>query len=187
MEATGLLLVDIQNDYFPGGAMEVEGSEAVGVAARRLLDFFRERRGPIVHVQHVSTRRGATFFLPDTPGAEIHTGVRPLGDEPVIVKHYPNCFRETDLLARLQQAGVKTLVIAGMMTHMCIDATARAAADLGFECSVVADACGARSLTLGGRSVAASDVQAAFLAALHGAYGRVIEVDPLLQRLTTRA
>jgi nicotinamidase-related amidase len=167
--------------------MEVEGSEAVGLAARRLLDFFRERRWPIVHVQHVSTRRGATFFLPDTSGVEIHASVRPLEHEPLVVKHFPNGFRETDLLARLQQQGVKALVIAGMMTHMCIDATARSAADLGFECSVVGDACGTRRLTIDERQVAASDVQTAFLAALHGTYGRVIDVDRLLKRLGTRA
>ncbi len=187
MGMTGLLLVDVQNDYFPGGAMEVEGSEAAAAVARHLLDFFRERRWPIVHVQHISLRRGATFFLPETQGAEIHPSVGPLEGEPLIVKHSPNSFRETELLARLQQADLSALVIAGMMTHMCIDATVRAASDLGFECSVVSDACATRDLTIDDRHVAAADVQAAFLAALHGTYGRVIAAERLLKRLAARA
>src|SRR5262245_31704034 len=129
-----LLIVDIQNDYFPGGRMELEGSEAASLRAGELLAAFRERRLPVVHVQHVSLRPTATFFLPDTEGVKIHASVAPVGDETVIQKHFPNGFRETRLLEHLRQAGIQELVIAGMMTHMCIDATTRAAADLGFPC-----------------------------------------------------
>src|SRR5690348_3618557 len=129
---TALLLVDIQNDYFPGGAMEVTGATGAADQASRLLSAFRRRGHPIVHIQHIATRVGATFFLPDTPGAEIHPSVRPTPDELIFQKHFPNSFRETPLAEHLRNAGVSALVIAGMMTHMCIDSTTRAAADLGF-------------------------------------------------------
>lgn len=180
----GLLIIDLQNDYFPGGAMELENSAAAGRLAGRLLAFFRDRRWPVVHLQHLSLRPGATFFRPQTPGVEIHPAVTPTAGEAVIQKHFPNGFRETDLQARLRALGVEELVIAGMMTHMCVDATTRAAVDLGFACRVVQDACATRALTLAGRTVAAADVHAAFLAALNGSYGRVLTAEQALAELT---
>lgn len=170
---TGLLLVDIQNDYFPGGAMEVEGSVAAAGRAAELLSLFREKRLPVFHVRHVSVRPGATFFLPGTFGAEIHETVTPREGEPVTVKNFPNSFRETDLLASLRKAGVTRLVVAGMMTHMCIDSTVRAAFDIGLSTVVVSDACATRTLVLGGESVPAAQVQLAFLAALGAVHAQV--------------
>src|SRR5262245_11598946 len=126
-----LLIVDIQNDYFPGGKMELVGSEPASLRAAELIASFRDRRMPVIHMQHVSLRPGATFFLPDTEGVKIHTHVAPADQELVIQKHFPNSFRDTKLLDHLRQTGVQELVIAGMMTHMCIDATTRAAADHG--------------------------------------------------------
>ncbi|HEY6009177.1 MAG TPA: cysteine hydrolase family protein [Geobacteraceae bacterium] len=170
---TALLLIDFQNDYFPGGRMEVAGSPAASLEARKLLDVFRARALPVIHVQHVAARPGATFFLPGTPGAEIHANVTPLPVEPVVVKHFPNSFRETELLAMLREKGVERLVICGMMTHMCVDATVRAAFDLGFACTVVHDACATRNLVFNGVETPAPQVQAAFLAALAAVYGKV--------------
>ncbi len=137
----GLLLIDIQNDYFPGGALEVAGMEAAAAKAGQLLARFRAGAGPVYLVQHLATRPGATFFLPGTTGAEIHGSVAPVPGEPVITKHFPNSFRETGLLEMLQKDGIDQLIIAGAMSHMCIDATTRAAFDLGFSCTVVEDAC----------------------------------------------
>ncbi len=179
----GLLLIDIQNDYFPGGKMELVGSEAAGQVAGRLLAFFRERRLPVVYIQHLAVRPGATFFVPDTPGAAIHSSVKPLDGEVVIQKHYPNSFRETPLLEQLRQLDVQQLVVAGMMTHMCLDAGVRAATDYGFACRIVQDACATRDLTLDDRTVAAADVHAAFLAALNGTYGRVLAADAAITEL----
>ncbi|HWQ09475.1 MAG TPA: cysteine hydrolase family protein, partial [Holophaga sp.] len=172
-----LLLIDIQNDYFPGGAYEVPGSTAAAQAAARLLAAFRGGRGPVVHVQHHAVRPGSTFFLPGTPGAEIHALVQPQGAEPVVTKHFPNSFRETDLLDTLRKLGVTRLVVAGMMTHMCIDATVRAANDLGFACKVAADACAAPGQALGGIAVPPEHVHAAFLAALSGSYAEVVSAS----------
>lgn len=174
-----LLIVDIQNDYFPGGAMALEGSEQAGERAGALLRAFRQKAKPVVHMQHVSTRPGATFFLPNTRGVEIHASVAPAAGETVIQKSFPNSFRETRLLEHLRQLKVTELVIAGMMTQMCIDTTTRAAADLGFQCFLAHDACATRALSFGGTTVPAAQVQAAFLAALNGLFAKVQSAEQL--------
>ncbi len=164
MEA--LLLVDIQNDYFPGGRMELCGALEAAGCAKALLESFRRRKLPVVHVRHVSTRPGASFFLPGTPGSEIHELAAPLEGERVVIKHFPNSFRDTGLDELLRGLGVSKLVVCGMMTHMCIDTTVRAAFDLGYEVALASDACATRDLKLDARTIPAADVQSAFLAAL---------------------
>jgi len=183
MKKTALLLVDIQNDYFPGGRNPLEGSPQAASEARRLLEAFRLAGLPRVHVQHISTRPGATFFLPDTEGAQIHAEVQPVEGEPVFQKHFPNSFRETALLDYLKDQEIERLVIGGMMTHMCIDATTRAAADLNFECWLVQDACATKTLTFDGLTIAADQVHAAFLAAMRGTYGQVKSADQVLEQM----
>ena len=178
-----LALIDIQNDYFPGGKMELDKSIEASECARLLLNYFRETQRPIVHIQHVAIRPGATFLLPDTEGVKTHVDVMPLEGEVVIQKHFPNSFRETRLLEHLRQNGIDQLVIAGMMTHMCVDATARAATDYGFPCLIAADACATRILTFGNQSVPAAQVHTAFLAALHGSYGQVLTAEEIIRRL----
>ena len=168
-----LIIIDIQNDYFPGGKMELEGSPEASLQAAKLLESFRAKGLPLAHIQHVSNRPGASFFLPDTEGVNIHANVAPRAGETVLQKHFPNSFRETKLLEHLRALGVDHLVIAGMMTHMCVDATTRAAFDLGFSCSLAHDACAARALTFGDERVPAAQVQAAFVAALAGLYAKV--------------
>jgi nicotinamidase-related amidase len=174
-----LLLVDIQNDYFPGGAMELVGSLEAGARAGVLLQAFRLAGRPVLHIQHLATRPGATFFLPGTEGAELHASVAPAAGEPVIQKHFPNSFRETALLKHLRGLGITELTIAGMMTHMCIDTTVRAAFDLGFACRLAQDACATRDLRGAGEIVPAGQVQAAFLAALDGTFAQVLPVEVL--------
>src|SRR5512141_1950325 len=129
MADTALLIIDIQNDYFPGGAMELEGAEEAGAKAARALAKFRKDGLPVFHVQHLSVRPGATFFIPGTPGVEIREGLRPLEGETLIEKNFPNSFRGTALQNYLDKNKIKNLVVAGMMTHMCVDASVRQAAD----------------------------------------------------------
>jgi nicotinamidase-related amidase len=167
-------LIDIQNDYFPDGKMELSGSTEAGRHAGEILSFFRENQMPVVHIQHLSTRPGSTFFLPGTPGAEIHECVKPLANETVIVKNYPNSFRETRLGEFLKQQNIDHLIVAGMMTHMCVDATVRAAADYGFACTLIHNACATRALSFENETVPAEHVHASFLAALNGLYAKVI-------------
>ena len=178
-----LLLIDIQNDYFPGGAMELVGSEAAGNAAGRLLAAFRTRGLPVVHIQHVSTRPGSGFFLPDTEGVRIHASVSPLAHEPVIIKHYPNSFRDTGTEQVLRSLGVTELVVAGMMTHMCVDTTVRAAFDMGFACHLAHDACATRDLAFMDAVVPAQQVQAAYMAALGSVFAEVATADALCAAL----
>ena len=168
-----LIIIDIQNDYFPGGKMELEGSPAASLQAAKLLQTFRSRGLPLAHIQHVSNRPGASFFLPDSDGVKIHANVAPRAGETVLQKSFPNSFRDTKLLEHLRGLGVDCLVIAGMMTHMCVDATTRAAFDLGFSCSLAHDACATRALAFGEQRVPAAQVHAAFVAALAGLYAKV--------------
>jgi nicotinamidase-related amidase len=180
---TALVLIDLQNDYFPGGAMELAGADDAVAQAASLLAAFRARGLPVFHVQHIAKRPGATFFLPGTPGAEIHRSVKPAGDEVVVTKHFPSAFRDTPLREKLQAAGAGRLVVAGMMTHMCVDTSVRAAADLGFECQLAQDGCATKALQFGGREVGAGEVQLAYLAALNGAFAKVAPAADLAAAL----
>jgi nicotinamidase-related amidase len=176
---TALLLIDLQNDYFPGGKMELAGPLEAAAQAARLLARFRASGWPLVHIQHLSTDPGATFFLPGTEGVKTHATLAPLPGETIIQKHFPNSFRETPLLEHLHGLGIERLVLCGMMTHMCVDAAVRAAADLGFQVLVAADACATRALTYGEVTTPPAQVQAAFLAAFK-AYGKVMSTEELL-------
>jgi len=169
-----LLIVDIQNDYFPGGNMELVGSvEAAAVAALVKADF-NEQGLPVFVIQHVAKSPTATFFLPNTSGVEIHESVAPLDGDQVIVKHFPNSFRETVLLENLREANIDEITIVGMMTHMCIDTTTRAANDLGFKVELIENACATRDLEHHGVTVSAAQVQTAYLAALDGSFAKVV-------------
>jgi len=178
-----LVLIDIQNDYFPGGAMELVNSPAAGMQAGKLLQTFRQKGLQVVHVQHVSTRPGATFFLPETAGVQICEKVAPNDGETLIHKNYPNSFRETRLLEHLQECEISQLVIAGMMTHMCVDSSTRAATDLGFQCVLAHDACATKALSFGSMTVPAENVQAAFLGALNGLFAKVLSVSEICKIL----
>jgi nicotinamidase-related amidase len=179
---TALILIDIQNDYFPGGKGELGNPLEPARQARRLLDFFRLQKWPTIHIQHVATRPGATTFLPDTDGIKIHSSVAPLAGDTVIVKHFPNSFRETSLLETLQRLKIERLVMCGMMTHMCVDASMRAAADFGFPVLLAANACATRNLVFDETEIPAAYVQAAFLAALKS-YGQVMKTEEILKQM----
>ena len=169
-----LVIIDIQNDYFPGGAMELVGSVEASEVAAKIQQEFRNQGLPVINVQHIAKSPTAIFFLPGTEGVEIHESVKPVDGELVIVKHSPNAFRETTLLESLRELEVTQLVIIGMMTHMCIDTTVRAASDLGFSVTVHAAACATKDLELASRVTSAADVQTAFLSALNGSFATVI-------------
>lgn len=136
-----------------------------------------------MHIQHLSLRPGAAFFIPGTDGVEFHADVQPAGDERVIQKSFPNSFRDTPLLEHLASHEINHVVISGMMTHMCIDATTRAAFDHGLQCTVLHDACATRSLSFGSEVVGAGQVHAAFLAALSAVYAAVTGTDDFIAGL----
>ena len=180
---TALLLIDIQNDYFEEGKNPLTGSLEASLNAKELLTYFRENEWPVVHIQHVANREAATFFVPGTEGAEIHDNVKPLVGEKIFVKHYPNSFRETGLNDYLTANGINDLILCGMMTHMCVDATVRAAKDLGYDCTVIKDACATKSLQIKNRTVGAEEVQTAFWAALSYYYSIVLSTETYLNGL----
>jgi nicotinamidase-related amidase len=180
-----LLIIDIQNDYFPGGAFPLVEPEAAAAAAGRVLERFRSAGEPVVHLKHVSAEPDATFMRPGTPGVDIHPAVAPAAGETVIEKRAPNGFVGTGLEETLRSHGIEQLVVAGMMSSMCVDATVRAAADAGFGVTVVHDGCAAPDLTFGDREVPGAAVHAAFMAALSDTYATVLGADQLDERSTT--
>jgi nicotinamidase-related amidase len=179
---TALLIIDIQNDYFPGGKMELEGALEAGKKAGALLQCFREHGGQHIHIQHESRTPGASFFIPGTDGIRIHDLVAHFEGEPIIHKQFPNSFRETNLLEILQSWKTERVLICGMMTHMCVDATVRAAADFGFQVIIVEDACATRALSHAETIVPAAQVQAAFLSAFKS-YGTLMTTEEVISRL----
>jgi nicotinamidase-related amidase len=180
---TALLLIDIQNDYFPNGRMPLERSTDASLKAQEVLQAFRTKQKPVIHVQHISTRPDATYFLPCTKGIEFHPNVQPAKNETIIKKHYPNSFKDTGLLNHLIKNQIDHLVIGGMMTHLCIDATVRAAYDLGFSCTVLHDTCATKNLEFNNTSIPAQSVHHAFLAALQPTYSNILSVRELLQTI----
>jgi nicotinamidase-related amidase len=180
MNSDCLILVDLQNDYFPGGIVELVGIQAAAANAQILLDEFRKTKSPVIHIRHISINPGAGFFLPGTQGAEINQMVAPQGNEMVVEKNYPNSFRDTSLPEILKNKKSNNLVICGAMSHMCIDATTRAAFDLGFNCVVAEDACATMDLTFKNKTIRASEVHASFMAALSMAYAKVISAQEII-------
>ncbi len=176
-----LIIVDIQNDYFPGGKMELAGIEEAAQKASLLLTEFRKTGLPVIYIQHISMAPNAFFLMPGTDGAKINDMVAPKKDETVAVKNYPNSFRDTCLLEILRNMHIDDLVICGAMSHMCIDATTRAAFDLGFNCIVAEDACATRDLYFNNRIVKASEVHASFMAALSYPFAKVVTAKDILR------
>jgi len=182
MSKSALIVIDIQNDYFPGGKWPLVGADAAADNAARIIQATRDANGLVVHIRHEFTQDDAPFFTPNSDGAKLHPKVINQGQETVILKHFPNSFRETGLKALLDKEGVDELVVIGSMSHMCIDATTRAAADMGYQVRVIHDACASRDLEFNGATVPAAHVHAAFMSALGFAYAEVISTETLLNR-----
>jgi nicotinamidase-related amidase len=186
MPKRALLLIDVQNDYFPGGKWPLSGIETAADNAARLLAAARAAGDIVVHVRHEFPTADAPFFVPGSDGANIHPKVRSIESEPVVLKHQVNSFRETDLKEILDRHGVEEVVICGAMSHMCVDAGARAASDLGYQCVVIHDACATRDQEFEGKVVPAADVHAAFMAALRFGYARLVSTEEYLNSATGR-
>lgn len=173
MTKRALILVDIQNDYFPGGKWTLHGIDAAADNAAKVLADARAKGDLVVHVRHEFTKPDAPFFVAGSDGARIHDKVLNQGDEVVVLKHYVNAFRETGLKDILESNGVTDLTITGAMSHMCVDGITRAAADYGYRPTVIHDACASRDLEFNGVTVPAQQVHTAFMAALGFAYANL--------------
>lgn len=168
-----LLIIDVQNDYFPGGVCELYQSCKAEEKIKLLIKESRERGRQVVYIQHINPPDD-TFFREGTFGCEISDRIKPQPDDKVIVKRYPNSFMETELDSYLKKNEIRKLVVCGMMTHMCVDTTVRAAMDHGYEVDLVADACATMDLEIAGERIPAQVVQKTFLASLEGIFANIV-------------
>lgn len=180
MAKRALIVVDLQNEYEAGGKLPLEGLNEAVANAQRLLSAARDRGETIVHIRHETPGSNEAPFAIGTHGTGIIAAVAPIDGEATLTKHYPNAFRDTGLQGLLDAQGVQELVIVGAMSHMCVDATARAAFDFGYGVTVISDACATRALSIDGVDVSAAHVHAAFMAALAFAYGQVVSTSAFL-------
>ena len=169
----GLIIIDVQKDYFKGGRFELYEPEKVCIVIQKLLEYFRSHNLPIYFIQHLSSQ-GAVFFDPTTEGIDIHKDIKPQIGEKVITKHFPNSFLKTTLLNDLKKDGVTNLIICGMMTHMCVDSTVRAAKDHGYTVTLISNACATKNVIWNGKIVPAESVQQVCFAALNKVFATVV-------------
>ncbi|MDO5088276.1 MAG: cysteine hydrolase family protein [Leptotrichiaceae bacterium] len=172
-----LIIIDVQNDYFPNGKSELFQSEEVLEKIIQILKYFRKNGFPVYYIKHISKKEGAGFFLPNTKGAEIHEKIRPLSKEKVIVKHFHNSFFKTELHKELQKDSINELVICGMMTHMCVDTTVRAGKDLGYNIILIEDGCTTKGLEWNGMQICAEAVQNVYMSSLNNKFAKVMKLD----------
>ena len=175
-----LLVIDMQNDYYPGGAMELVGIETAHANLLNLIVTAHRQGNRVIYVQHIASE-DASFFRQGTPGAKLYGELPIREDDTVIQKHYPNSFRDTPLQAVLDQSETKELLICGAMTHMCIDTTVRAGYDLGYDIRLVGDACATRDLEYEKEEITADVVHQSFLSALHGTFCEVVKTIDVTQ------
>jgi nicotinamidase-related amidase len=166
---TALLIIDVQQFYFPDGAVPLENPSTASLNVKKMLAKWREDERPIIHVGH-NVRQGGEF----------HPDVAPRKGEKVIIKDEVSAFNGTDLLTYLQENQIEQLVICGMQTHMCVEAAVRAAHDLGFSCIMVHDACATRDLNFGDSTVSAAEVHSSTLGTLHRVYAEVVDTETVL-------
>ncbi|MCP4606033.1 MAG: cysteine hydrolase [Proteobacteria bacterium] len=167
---TALLIIDVQEFYFSRGGMPLERPEAASLNVKKILTKFRKRNQLVIHVGH-RAKKGASF----------HTDALPQKGEKIIMKDEVSAFNGTDLLKVLKKNKIRRLVICGMQTHMCVEAAARAAHDLGFDCILVHDACATRTLKFGDSVISAADVHNATLSTLDHAYATVVDTATFLR------
>ena len=181
MSKRAIIVVDLQRDYLATGQFALVGIDDATANATKVIEAARSAGDKVIHVRHENPA-DAPFFVPGTEGAEIIPAVAPAESELVITKNYPNSFRETELKQALDEEGIRDVVVLGAMSHMCIDATSRAAADLGYNTTIIEDACATRDLEFNGKTVPAAQVHAAYMSALASAYGKVVTTGELLGR-----
>lgn len=175
-----LLVIDVQNDYFKQGKMELHLPEVALHRINQLEVFFTRNNLPIIYIQHIKDQLDADFFARGTTGSHLHDGLNIHSSSIIIEKHYPNSFFETTLKEHLDSLKIEQVVITGMMTHMCIDSTTRASKEFGYNPILISDATATRNLAFQGHEVLAEDVQLAFLAALEN-FSQVMTTDHFLK------
>lgn len=166
-----VVMIDAQEEYL-SGHLPLVGIEPALEEGARLLEAARAAGRPVVHVQHAGKPGG--LFDPESDFFAIAAPVAPRGGEAVVRKALPNAFAGTGLDATLKGLGAETLILGGFMTHMCVSATARAALDHGYACTILAPACATRDLPDGqGGVVPAAEIHRIELAALSDRFAMI--------------
>ena len=174
-----LIVIDLQNDYFPGGKMQLDNTQEVLENTNKLIKYAREQEYKIYFIQHIAKKEDAPFFVRNTQGVKLYNKLD-LQNDLVIIKNYPNSFRETNLHEELLKHNIQDLLICGAMTHMCIDTTTRAAFDLGYKCTLVSDCCATKELKFQEKTIKSEDVQNSCLAALNGTFCDIFDTKELI-------
>ncbi|MBU3015154.1 cysteine hydrolase [Poseidonibacter lekithochrous] len=183
MKNTALIIVDLQNDYFPTfqtAKWKLDKTEDATFNALKILKQCREQNIKVIHVHHEFEAPDAPFFQPNTEGAKIHESLKPLNDEIQVLKHNVNSFKDTKLKEILDDSNIKNVIIVGAMSHICIDSITRAASDFGYNCFVAHDACATHDLEFKGVKVDAASVHAAYMYALEFAFAKVQTTDEII-------
>ncbi|WP_020560237.1 cysteine hydrolase family protein [Thiofilum flexile] len=139
-----LLLIDLQNDYFPAGAFPLWETEAALSAIENAIAQANAQQIPIIIIQHIANpAQGlAPFFNANTSGAEIHPRILAAAPTaPIVVKHFADSFEQTNLEQLLQEKGITELLIAGMMTQNCVTHTAISKAAEKYQVTILPDCC----------------------------------------------
>lgn len=178
--STALLVIDFQNEYF-SGKLPIPAGTAALRNAQRLIAHADQARIPVFHIQHV-TPVGAPVFADQSQTGEFHPDLQPAANHSVVRKTSVSVFPTTDLDERLKAAGVKTLVITGLMTHACVAGAARDAVPLGYDVIVAEDACATRDLDRADGSVVSHDnLHRAALVSIEDTFGDVMTTEQLLK------
>ena len=174
-----LLVIDLQNDYFERGALPLCGVESALNNTNKLIDYAHSHGIEVYIIKHISIKEGATFFLPNTKGVELHKKLK-ITDSKLITKYFPNSFRGTSLEESLKAQNIEELIICGAMSHMCVDSTVRAGFDLGYRVTLVEDACATRDLSCNGEVISAKEVHGSFISALGSVFASVVSTQELI-------
>ena len=171
---TALLVIDVQVAFDENerlGRRRNNPAAVTQIAA--LLAAFRQHGAPIFHIQHASLEPDSPFRA-ERPGFAIKAEARPLGGEPVIVKHVNSSFIGTDLKDRLDAARIRRLVICGATTNHCVETTTRMSGNFGYDTWLIRDATWTFDrVGPDGEVHRAEDVHAMTLANLHGEFARI--------------
>lgn len=141
-DKTALLVIDLQNDYFPGGKFPLWNANDCKMKIVHVIAAARKAEMPVILIQHIAENNMAPFFNENTPGAEIISDVRSaVPDAPVVIKHSADAFLRTDLEAVLQKRCVTRLLICGMMTQNCVTFTALSKEAEKYRPGILSDCC----------------------------------------------
>lgn len=177
-----LLVIDVQNEYFTG---KLPVSYPAGSLANvlRAMDAARARGVPVVAIQHASPQADAAVFRKGSKEWELHAEVASRPHDVLIHKSLPGSFTGTNLERWLRERGVGTVVIAGYMTQMCCDTTARQAVHLGFSAEFLADATGTLAVTNTAGTVTGEELHRAILVTQQMRFSSVIKTDDWIKQL----